>query len=92
MLIWRGWGILSPIIAAAPVVVVNGSKMGNIVAGVGLVLAALLNWFLGQWFNRPLREADFDFGRRHSFFWIPMEWWSVAMLFFSAVNLLGLKL
>jgi hypothetical protein len=94
MIIWRGWGILTPLIAlacvAGPVALAGSSSLAPIAFGASLVLAAVLNWLLGQKLNRPLREADFDHGRRHSFFFIPMEWWSVAMLIGAVSFFIGL--
>ena len=54
---------------------------------LGLAVAAAVNWVVGRRLNtRPGREMiDTATGRtvilrrRHSLFWIPMEWWSVAL-------------
>jgi hypothetical protein len=77
MIIWKGWGILTLVIA------VVATAMGALIspggAGLGLLVGAGVNWFVGQNLNRPLREAGLGSGQRHTLFWIPMEWWSIAM-------------
>jgi hypothetical protein len=55
---------------------------------LAMVIAAALNWWVGQKLNRPLREAYAD--HLHSLFWIPMEWWSVAMIAGAVLALFGL--
>ena len=91
MIIWRGWGILVVLIAAVGYVVggyigykIIGQKDG-VVFGIaaGFAMAAVANWFAGRSLNRPLQAHDVDVLKRHSFFFIPMEWWSVPMLLFS---------
>jgi len=81
MLIWKGWGILTPIIVVVAVLI--GYVAGGYGAIVGCIVAAIVNWFVGQAFNRPLREAGLGGGRRHTFFWIPMELWSIAVLAYA---------
>ena len=94
MLVWRGWGLLTLVIAAVAAgfgsAVMTSSKLQAYGAAGGLFLGAVVNWFLGQSLNRPLREADFDHGRRHSLFWIPTAWWSLAMVAGAAVAALGM--
>lgn len=83
MLVWKGWGILTPIILVVGSLLggsLRSSSLGVIGAAFGLLLAPLVNWFVGQHFNRPLREAGLGSGRRHTFFWIPMELWSFIYL------------
>ena len=60
---------------------------------LGLAIAAAVNWFVGAQLNRrPGRQmVDIDTGeriilrRRHRLFWVPMQYWSVAMLVFAAL-------
>lgn len=89
MVIWKGWGILSLIIAVAGGVL--GGFLGDQIirlkyptslypVAVGLVVAAGLNWFVGRALNKSRREAGAAVANRHSLFWIAMEWWSVVML------------
>lgn len=90
MIIFRGWGILSILIAAGCVLlfaylgkVFWGSIHANTVqlgAALGFFVAAAANWFLGRSLNRPKREAGAGVLNRHSLFFVPMEWASVIML------------
>ena len=60
---------------------------------LGLIVAAAVNWFVCVWLNRrPGRQmVDVDTGeriilrRRHRLFWVPMQYWSVAMLVFAVL-------
>ena len=88
MIIWKGWGILTLVIAVIPISV--GHLIGPAGAGIGLLVAAGVNWFVGQSFNRPLREAGLGAGQRHTLFWIPMEWWSIAMAALAIAGMAGL--
>lgn len=88
MIVWKGWGILTPLIVVSAVV--TGTLTGGPYGAIGgSLVAAIVNWVVGQNFNRPLREAGVGPGRRHTFFWVPMELWSIAFL---AYALLGLVL
>jgi len=91
MIIWRGWGVLSVVIAAACFFAFGylghltiGSKSGaQFGVAIGLVIAAVVNWFVGRSLNSGRRETKANVLNRHSLFFIPMEWWSVAMVFGS---------
>ncbi len=60
---------------------------------LGLAVAAAVNWLVGIRINRrPGRELiDPQTGerlllrRRHRLFWVPMQYWSVAMLVFAVL-------
>ena len=60
---------------------------------LGLAVAAAVNWLVGVRLNRrPGRELiDPRTGervllrRRHRLFWVPMQYWSVAMLVFAVL-------
>jgi hypothetical protein len=93
MIVWRGRGFL--VIVFLLVGGGIGSFIGSIIhsqdygIAAGFVLGAVVNWLAGQRFNGPLREAGFGYGRLHTFFWIPMEFWSVPMLALAAFFALG---
>jgi hypothetical protein len=108
MIIWSGWGVLSALIAAiafAGGVLLNLQlpRVG-IPAPTGLVLAWLVgasaNWVLGKRLNgRPGREMiDARTGqrvllvRKHTLFWIPMQYYSIPMLVLGALVVVGLVL
>jgi hypothetical protein len=89
--LWRGAGILVVLFAAAGFIIgglvghgVSGSNDGTVFGiAAGFAIAAVANWFSGRSLNRPLQAQNVDVLKRHSFFFIPMEWWSVPMLLFS---------
>ncbi len=88
MIIWRGAGIVTVIIVA--VLTVACMYLGHHLIGgphfqgraygasVGLLFAAVANWFVGTAANR-------DEGG-HSLFFIPMQWWSIPMAFFAVTS------
>lgn len=94
MIIWKGWGFLSPLIAVA--FFFAGAFVGHHLIGTapkqsgahygaafGLMVAAVANWFIGRSLNRTARESKANVLNRHSFFFISMEWWSIVMLLVS---------
>ena len=101
MVVWSGLGILAAVFAAlgaaAGIALVDST--GGLGYGLseevgfalGLIIAAVVNWFVGVRLNRrPGRHmVDVDTGeriilrRRHRLFWVPMQYWSVAMLVFA---------
>jgi hypothetical protein len=97
MIIWSGSGILVLLIAflGAVLGVAIEPAVGlpkNVGLGLGLILAAIANWFVGQSLNSPSKARTLVdpktgqkviFRPRNSLFWIPMQWWSVAMVFFG---------
>jgi hypothetical protein len=94
MIIWRGWGIV-PVLLAIVFIVVNeviASALGthNVwVAAVLALAAGVATWLLGRRLNRPLQQAGVKFWRRHSFFWIPMEWWALPYVAAAIIILLA---
>jgi hypothetical protein len=60
VLVWKGWGILSGIIAVAAYVV--GLVVSDLQGGwsffATMAAAAVINGFLGWWLNRSRREAN----------------------------------
>ncbi|AWN51780.1 hypothetical protein [Methylobacterium sp. 17Sr1-1] len=105
MIIWSGWGMLSALIAAAglvgSVLLDPALARTGIPTPTGVVLvwiaAATFNWWLGTRLNnRPGRElVDPRTGqivilrRRHTLFWIPMQYYSVLMVLLGALSVLG---
>ncbi|UHC19880.1 hypothetical protein LRS73_33320 (plasmid) [Methylobacterium currus] len=105
MIIWSGWGMLSALIAAAglfgSVLLDPALARIGIPTPTGVVLvwaaAAAFNWWLGTRLNhRPGRElVDPRTGqtvilrRRHTLFWIPMQYYSVLMVLLGALAMLG---
>jgi hypothetical protein len=88
MLIFRGFGILVVPVAvgcqlAAQIGLDTVMRRPNTVA-FGWATAAVACWFLGRKLNGP------DGSKQHSFFFIPVEWWSVVLLAAALVNLIGL--
>jgi hypothetical protein len=89
VLFWRGQGIVTFIILMAAVALVyfvqGPLSTRNVYLSCGIILAAgALNWFVGRAAYSEL--GDQPFWKRHSLFWIPMEWWTLA---FAAYAILG---
>jgi hypothetical protein len=88
MIFWRGAGILTLIIFIVAFLAdlalheIFNVRNAYISAGT-ITLAAVANWFLGNALNREMREAGTSPFKRHSFFFIPMEWWSLPILAFA---------
>lgn len=88
MIIWKGWGFLSILIALAGAVIGtimtglfdHGGRSQALGIALGLVMAAVANWFVGRALNRSRREGNAGAFNRHSLFFMPMEWFSAAML------------
>jgi len=57
-----------------------------------LAAGCVVTWLVGRAFNRPLEEAGVPFSQRHSFFFIPIEWWSVPYVVVLALALVGMSL
>lgn len=86
MIVWRGLGILSPVIAwllalGAPELMMGAGKFGDTAVATGLVVAAIANGLLGWKLNEQVS--------RHSLFFIPMQWWSIVMLIGAGALLFG---
>jgi hypothetical protein len=93
MIVWRGWGILPVVIAGLTFLVMIGVDSGlklrsDLLMASIAIAGGLANWFVGRWFNRPLEQAGVGYWKRHSLFFIQMEWWSLFFLFVAA-NLAG---
>ena|SRR5689334_11154159 len=89
MIVWSGWGILALLIAAAGgaggtgigVALGGATDRANPGTAVGLALAAIAIWLVGQRLNRPTRAFHPQTGQaetnanRHRFFFVPMQYW-----------------
>ena len=97
MVVWTGYGFLSGLIPTlvfmATALAVGRELHATIGSVVASVVSAALVWIVGRRLNTlPGRElVDPKTGerlvlrRRHTMFWIPMEWWSLACLLVGAV-------
>ena len=93
MLVWKGWGILVPVIYLLITTIAReGLKAAgagdNIALAVGIVLSAVAVWFVGKKLNNPdkgKRVIDTETGEEivlvstHSLFWIKAEYWAVIV-------------
>jgi len=93
MLIWKGWGILVPVIYLLITTAVReglstAGMEGNLAVAVGIVLSAIVVWFVGRKLNNPAkgqRVIDAETGEQllllgtHSLFWIKIEYWAVIV-------------
>jgi len=101
MIIWKGLGILVPLIAIVGIVVgtVLASAFGfaEMGLGLGLALAAIGNWFLWKKVNsRPGKVlVDPQTGQEvmlkpsHSLFFIPAGFWTWPMGLFAIILMIG---
>src|SRR5262245_24434344 len=88
MIFWRGAGILTLIIFIvaflADLAIHEIFHVRNAYLSAGtIMLAAVVNWFVGNALNREMRKAGTSPFKRHSFFFIPMEWWSLPIIAFA---------
>ncbi len=69
---------------------------GSIGGAAGLLLGAAAIWFIGRRLNDPRRDrilVDPQTGesvalrRRHTLFWIPMQWWAPFLALIAVVAL-----
>jgi hypothetical protein len=107
IIIWSGWGILVVVFAGAALVVglVLDQAVGFRAAhpwltGLAELLAAAGVWYVGVRLNTandrtlldPATGEQVVLRRRHTFFWIPMQYWAVLVaagavaLFISAIR------
>lgn len=103
MILWSGWGILTVLFAIAGAMLgaalhgVIPAMSGQVGIAIGLLAAAAANWWVGfRLNNRPGRElVDPNTGgrvilkRRHTLFWLPMQYYSVLLLMVAVVALLA---
>ena len=83
MIVWHGWGILTVVCGSAGLLFAYMTESAGLAQGyafgLGLLIAAAINWFLGTHFN--------NISNGHKLFWIPMQWWSVPAAAFGIVLL-----
>jgi hypothetical protein len=82
--VWSGWGILTLLIGAAcgaggtgiGVALGGARDHANLGTAVGLAVAGVLIWFVGQRLNRPATGTHpAPVTNRHRFFFVPMQYW-----------------
>jgi hypothetical protein len=87
MIVWQGYGLLSLIffVVGGASGILIGTKFleldgpGVLAAvAVGIVVASLVNWFVGRALNK--RSDNRKALNGHSMFLVPMEWWSLGMI------------
>jgi hypothetical protein len=100
-IVWTGWGIL--VVAFAGAALVLGLVLDQAVGfrtGLAELLAAAGVWFVGVRLNvgrdrtlvDPASGEQVVLRRRHTLFWIPMQYWAVLVaagavaLFISAIR------
>ncbi|UFS93411.1 hypothetical protein [Nocardia huaxiensis] len=98
MIVWRGWGILVVVFLLVGFFVGQalgkGVDMPEAGASVGTLAASVAIWFLGSHLNRPVEGYDQETGQprvyknAHTLFFIPMQYWVVVGLVYTAANVL----
>ncbi|WP_254412196.1 hypothetical protein [Dyadobacter diqingensis] len=95
MIVWSGFGFLTPIICVLCILLGNSVIPGiPYHLSIAFILAAVINWFAGKKVNggrsRVLKDEQtgevFELKHRSTFFWLAMEWWSVALIVFAAIE------
>jgi hypothetical protein len=99
MILWSGWGILTLLFALGGAAL-RGALHGLVPAlsdhaaiAIGLLAGAAVNWWVGIRLNsQPGRElVDPKTGgkvilkRRHTLFWIPMQYYSALLVLIATV-------
>ena len=88
MFVWSRAGILVPVIAfgAGALGAVAGGTHPVTGSGLGMMAGAVAIWFLGKRLNGPgstrvlidpQTNEQVILQRKHTMFWIPMEYWGV---------------
>lgn len=89
VIVWRGWGVLALLIAAAGgglgtglgVALGGATDHANVGTGVGLMVAAVVIWIVGKRMNAPRLGFDSITGQpvvyrnQHALLFIPMQFW-----------------
>ncbi|BBP71259.1 hypothetical protein PHLH6_32630 [Pseudomonas sp. Seg1] len=96
-LIWQGWGILSILIPLVGLISFAGLPNG-LGVGVGLLVAAAANAFIGHKLNNapgktyidPATGGEVVFRKKHTLFFVPMQYMSVLMVIVGLFALLNL--
>lgn len=90
MIVWQGLGFLAALIPAALLVVLGVlNKSSSLTHGVELALlaSAVLVWFIGRRLNSgpdrvlvdPMTNEEVRLKRKHTLFWVPMEWIAIPL-------------
>lgn len=102
--VWTRWGILVVLYGLAALlvgsVVGNAAGLGSrrlIVIGIGELLAAIAVWFTGVRLNRegdrrlldPKTGKEVVLRRRHTLFWIPMQYWAPVLGLIGVIVLIS---
>jgi len=85
MIIWRGYGWLTLVFIGVLIACMATSasvfgSAGKVLLFVFPVIFIVGNAWVGRRLNASLEAQGIPFFKRHSLFWIPMEWWSGAYL------------
>lgn len=98
MLIWRGWGILIPIIFLVAISLGEAIVPGGLGAAIVVIAAGFLVWFWGKRLNHESKTQvviDKETGREikltrpHDLFWIKMQYWAIPMWILGVLQILG---
>lgn len=104
MIIWSGWGIVVPLIVAAVsalsalVFGFAGEEYLDTGLSVGVILSAVVVWFVGKHLNeRPGRRlVDPETGEdvvlrpaTSSLFFVPVQWWAPLVVIAGLALLFG---
>ncbi|ACN13534.1 hypothetical protein HRM2_04160 [Desulforapulum autotrophicum HRM2] len=104
MLVWKGWGIVVPLVYVGVVIAAREASRAagisdNIAIWAGVILSAVLVWFAGRKLNDPSkakRVFDAETGQEmllcdtHTFFWIKAEYWAfIIPLILGAIFLIN---
>ncbi|MEO3779222.1 hypothetical protein ABGB16_20725 [Micromonospora sp. B11E3] len=57
----------------------------------GFILAAIATWYVGRLMNRSSDGPD-EYHNEHTFFSIPVQYWSLLWLFFALAQLINMAL
>ncbi len=92
MIIWKGWGILVLLIGALFAVPLGfgatsllGPESAGFGVGLGLALASVAVFFVGQKLNAPVQGFHPGTGQpvlyrnAHTFFFVPMQYWAFIL-------------
>ena len=95
MVIWSGWGFLTFFIGLLGVVTPALVGVDNpYVTIAGFLGAAVVNFAIGAMINRSSRDREvvdtatgeaMKLKKRSTFFFVPMQWWSVPMAAFAVL-------
>lgn len=90
MIVWQGFGflvVLIPIVFLGVIGATTATHHMTYSIEVALILSAITLWFLGKKLNGapgkvlidPETNEEVVFKNKHTFFWIPMEWFAIVL-------------